>query len=83
MLTVESQRRIAPVNFVICNECFWCASLLLGAGSINGCPSCHKNALEEVPVSGNERYAFDYGPTGGVVLEFSPVHKQSRAVQPA
>ncbi|HEX6561344.1 MAG TPA: hypothetical protein VF016_04890 [Nitrososphaera sp.] len=79
--TVSSQRRIAPVNFVICNECFWCASLL-GARSINdGCPSCHKNALETVPVSSNEKYAFDYSPTGGAVLEFSPV--QARAVQSA
>lgn len=79
--TVSSQRRIAPVNFVICNECFWCASLLLGLGSVERCPSCHKNALETVPVSSNERYAFDYSPTGGAVLEFSPV--QTRAVQSA
>lgn len=57
--------------FIICNECFWCASLLV-AGSVRACPSCSRSMIEVMPLARNERYAFDYSTSTGVILEFSP-----------
>ena len=55
--------------FVMCNECFWCASLL-GARPIDECPSCSKAPIEVMPLAANERYAFDCNAVTGVTLSF-------------
>jgi hypothetical protein len=57
--------------FIICNECFWCASLLVFE-PVSACPSCSKSMIEVMPLASNERYAFDYSASTGVMLEFSP-----------
>lgn len=59
------------LHFVICNECFWCASLFGATHRVGACPSCRNVAVEFLPLSRNERYTFDYKQGTGVVLEFS------------
>ena len=71
----ETKKRCGSVHFVICKECFWCASLL-GISSLDTCPSCFEKAVEFLPISNNERYNFSYDADAGVVLEFSVDHNR-------
>ena len=80
------------IQFLICESCFWCASLLCsnddnnndnGAGTTTNnttitkcCPCCRNNRVESIPISYNEVYKFDYNPKRGVTLEFSTGHAQ-------
>jgi hypothetical protein len=69
------------IHFLICESCFWCASLLRSNDNNNNnnttitkyCPSCNNNRVESIPISYNEVYKFDYNPKRGVTLEFSTV----------
>ncbi|HEY7507996.1 MAG TPA: hypothetical protein VH677_02615 [Nitrososphaera sp.] len=63
------------VRFLICDDCFWCASYF--AGSVAGCPACGSKMIEDMPVSANERYTFDCSQQGGVVLGFLPLSAQA------
>jgi|SRR5215212_219163 len=57
--------------FVICNSCFWCASLYSDSRSVK-CPLCNScSNLESIPLSKNESFKFNYHLTTGIVLEFS------------
>jgi hypothetical protein len=71
----ETKKRGDSVHFVICKECFWCASLF-GIRSLDACPSCSEKAIEFMPISCNERYNFSYSVDTGVVLEFSVDHNR-------
>lgn len=82
MLAESTTEKIAgsSAHFVICNACFWCASLLDGIGTlIDVCPSCSEKAMESLPLSRNERYTFSYNTVAGVVLEFSIDGKRKAA----
>jgi hypothetical protein len=77
---------IKEIHFLICESCFWCASLLCPNDNNNDnpadititkhCPSCSNNRVESLPISYNEVYKFDYNPKRGVTLEFFTVHAQ-------
>lgn len=64
------------VNFVICNTCFWCASIYSSTYlytnniSIARCPLCFESGLELIPISKDESFRINYTPKAGVVLEF-------------
>ena len=49
--------------FVICDDCFWCAS------AIDTCPQCRK-AVSSLPLCTDEAYSYNYTPGRGVELEF-------------
>lgn len=74
--TIASRKISERANFVICNECFWCASFLGTESAIKTCPSCSKNAIEVIPVFRNEKYAFEYNVSTGVILDFSLESKE-------
>jgi hypothetical protein len=58
-------------HFVICNSCFWCASLYSDSRTVK-CPLCNSYSnLELIPLSKNESFKFDYHSRTGIVLEFS------------
>jgi hypothetical protein len=58
-------------HFIICNSCFWCASLYSDSKTIK-CPVCNSYGnLESIPISENESFKFNYHPRTGIVLEFS------------
>lgn len=59
-------------QFLICNSCFWCASLLFGylGPKIKRCPCCRSDDLEKIPLALDEKYKFSYSSKNGVTLEF-------------
>jgi hypothetical protein len=72
MLAETAAKRIAEsLHFVICNECFWCASFFGATHRVGACPTCRKDAIEFLRLSRNECYTFGYSPSSGVVLDFS------------
>ena len=61
----------AKRHFLICNSCFWCASLCSDSRTVR-CPTCNSYSnLELIPISKNESFKFDYHSRTGIVLEFS------------
>ena len=52
-----AERIARHVRFLICGDCFWCASYF--AGSVTGCLSCGSKMIDDMPVATNERYTFD------------------------
>jgi hypothetical protein len=64
------------VYFLICNMCFWFASLYpnTNISLSNGikCPVCKNNRnLESIPLSRNESFKINHDSRRGIVLEFS------------
>jgi hypothetical protein len=61
----------AKRHFVICNSCFWCASLYSDSRTIK-CPVCNSYSnLDSIPISENESFKFNYHSRTGIILEFS------------
>lgn len=58
------------VQFLICDSCFWCASILDGGMTAGVCPICKSSMLESIPIAAGESYRFDRNLERGVVLEF-------------
>jgi len=64
------------INFLMCNACFWCASIYSSIYSnsnnisIIRCPLCYESDLELMPISKDESFRISYNPKTGVVLEF-------------
>ncbi|HEY7572134.1 MAG TPA: hypothetical protein VH796_12280 [Nitrososphaeraceae archaeon] len=62
------------INFLICNICFWCASMYSTTNSISGI-NCSvfndKSNLESIPISKDESFRINYTPKTGIVFEFS------------
>ena len=80
----EDSKEGKEIHFLICQSCFWCASLLRSNDNNNNyntstkhCPSCSNKRVESIPISYNEVHKFDYNPKRGVTLEFSAVHHPS------
>jgi len=48
------QNITCTTNFILCNSCFWCASLLNNRPFVDVCPSCMSYGLKLMPIS------FDY-----------------------
>src|SRR5574341_811082 len=63
---VKQQKRL----FIICDDCYWCASALCQRyfDSVT-CPECDK-PLSLLPISNDESYSFSYDKTRGVELDF-------------
>ena len=43
-------------DLLICANCSWSASLLLGSNGFNKCPNCDSKNIEVVPVNDSESY---------------------------
>ncbi len=69
-------RVASRVRFLICDDCFWCASYL-DPRSVTACPSCKSSMIEDMPVSANERYTFDRNTREGMLLGFFPLSVQT------
>jgi len=58
--------------FLLCNSCFWCASILYDdVQPFRMCPICMNSELEFMPISNGETYNFDNDKRHGVTLEFN------------
>ena len=61
--------------FVICDDCFRCASAInIRIHHIDTCPQCRK-AVSSLPLSTDEAYRYNYTPSRGVELEFYSLRK--------
>jgi len=59
-------------NFMICRNCFWCASILNVEHFITEkCPNCSIDMLESIPLARNENFKINYDAKRGFMLEFS------------
>ena len=66
-----STRISEPIHFVICNSCYWCASLYSDLKTVK-CPVCNNdNNMESIPISENESFKVNHDSRTGIVLEFS------------
>ncbi|HEY7079153.1 MAG TPA: hypothetical protein VH500_05595 [Nitrososphaeraceae archaeon] len=62
------------IDFLICNTCFWCASIYSTTNNISriNCSVCNDTSnLESMPISKDESFRINYNPKAGIVLEFS------------
>jgi hypothetical protein len=64
------------MSFIICGNCFWCASLLAArTPNEHRCPNCSKNMLESIPLALTEKFAVIHDGKRRMTLEFSPTAK--------
>ena len=74
ILQRDRSRKIPTAYFVICNDCFWCASSFLASESSHNnyktCPTCNETRMEFLPLEVNEPYRFNYSASRGVELQF-------------
>jgi hypothetical protein len=66
-------RKYYHAEFLICNSCLWCASLL-NDNYIQGCLSCGSEKIESIPIGKKEAYKMDIN-VGSVSVEFWDVKK--------
>jgi uncharacterized paraquat-inducible protein A len=60
-------------QFVLCNECFWCASALnTRQFNIDKCPKC-RNSISSMPLEDNDAYTYRYSSSRGVELDFGTI----------
>lgn len=64
------------IDFLICQECFWCVSCfdtskLIASFSLDRCPLCESaDSLDSIPIFSCEGYSYFRDDKKGVVLEF-------------
>ena len=63
------KKRISGVDFLICDKCFWCASLLK-SGYESKCMSCGSPIISAIPVMANEKFLVEVDEKRGVTLSF-------------
>jgi len=56
---IGTVRRYHDAEFLICNSCFWCASILSKNIYYDLCPSCKQEVLETTPLSEKEAYSIN------------------------
>lgn len=61
---------MSKAQFLICNSCYWCASILTSYFDLKKCPCCLDEALESMALALDETYKFNYSTNNGVTLEF-------------
>jgi hypothetical protein len=62
---------IGEVSFVMCEECFWCASWMSPTRSISKCSMCFSNRVCLIPIAKNESYVYSVTESGGLDVRFS------------
>lgn len=66
---VQIQRLSHNVSFLICDQCFWCASLLISNYPLK-CQACGHKILSAVSLAPNETFFIEIGPKRGVSIFF-------------
>ena len=70
VITTSTAAEFEQRLFIICDDCFWCASAInIRMHNIDTCPQCRK-PISSLPLSSNEAYRYNYTRTRGVELEF-------------
>lgn len=66
---VQIQRLSHNVSFLLCDQCFWCASLLISNYPLK-CQACGHKILSAVSLAPNETFFIEIGPKRGVSIFF-------------
>jgi hypothetical protein len=68
--TTSTAAEFKPRLFIICDDCFWCASAInIWMRDIDTCPQCGKT-VSSLPLCTNEAYRYNYTLGRGIELEF-------------
>lgn len=62
---------ISEPCLILCENCFWCASLLNAGWPNLECPGCHKGNLETMAITTDENFRSHQMPASQVEMEFS------------
>lgn len=65
----RSRRITDVIHFLICDNCFWCASIL-GERYESKCLSCGSQIVSSVPVMSNEKFIVEVDKKRGISLSF-------------
>jgi hypothetical protein len=65
----EAQKLIPNPSFIICNDCFWCATVIQDA-AVESCPNCATNTLEAIPLAADEKFTISHSERRGLTIEF-------------
>jgi len=68
---LDSSVSLVQINFIICRNCYWCASLLGEGIFIKRCPGCSESMLEAIPIASNERFNISKDQRRGIIFQFS------------
>ena len=59
-------------QFLICDSCYWCASIVKFLPNfLKRCPNCKNDMLESIPIAQDETFRFDHNAKTGTTLEFA------------
>lgn len=85
-LKYEADKR-SQVEFLICRECFWCASCLNKSILVlpllyYRCPTCEGvNNFDSIPICSNEGFRYNKDGKKGVELEFFLTSSRDEDIQ--
>jgi hypothetical protein len=66
-----SQVYARKATFVICQDCFWCASCFRVNDSFLRCPLCRNDSIDSLPIFGDEYYRVELSVNKNVELWFA------------
>jgi hypothetical protein len=76
---VESSHNTSTRQFVLCESCFWSATILRSGAKnihiINSCPVCSNSNISLIPLTGDEAYELYVRSKGGLEIKFSKANK--------
>lgn len=58
-------------TFLICQDCFWCASCFKADGNFRMCPLCRNGSIDSLPIFSNEYYRMELSANRNVELHFA------------
>jgi hypothetical protein len=67
----DSLTMIGEASFVICEDCFWCASWMSPTRTISTCSMCFSNRVSVIPIAENESYEYSVTENAGLDIRFS------------
>jgi hypothetical protein len=74
-INIDKIKLPMPIEFLLCNSCYWCASDIGSESKFTKCLSCDSVEVESMPIA-KKAHKFDYHFKRGMTLEFSTLDRQ-------
>lgn len=65
------EKKEQGVSFVLCESCYWTASILHPRKRLSDCPLCAQKRIALMPIASNETYRYSLSQKGNLELQFS------------